>query len=113
MAFELAGVGRQNQLCAGQHQEAGGFRLLPIIADHGAHLDRAGGGFESGHRERVATADQTLAVPVAGVDLGVGEQALTFAVEKGKRIAGKAAKILQISKGDGHIELARKVTKGM
>ena len=103
--FHGAGVGRQDELRALEHEDAGALRELPVIADHGAHLHRACGGVQLRHMEAVPGGEMALHIEVAGVHLGVGKPQCAEAVEEEQGIAGAALVPLQQGEGDGHGQL--------
>ena len=105
--FHGAGVGNQNEFGALEHQDAGALGKFPVIADHGPHLHRPGGGVQLGHIKIVASVQNPLVAKIAGVDLGVGEHPAAKPVKKAKGVAGRRGVALQQGDAYRHLQLRR------
>ena len=106
--FHVAHIGNQDQLCSPKHEHPRALWELPVVADHGPHLDRPLRRLQCTHGKAVSRCTRRLdRVKVTGVHLGVGQHHLPVPVDQRHRIARPPRPAFQVSEGDSHAQLLR------
>ena len=96
-------VGREDELGAFKHEDAGAFGELPVEADHDADLDRTGLRFERACPEAVSWTQVPLGGEVACVDLCILQDDASCPVDEEGRVARAFVSGLEQCREDGDL----------